>query len=416
MLLIGTDAVMALAIAMCFLMLGYVLRKKVKFLDASCLPPAVIGGLLFSLMTLALHSAKLAEISLDTTFQSPAMIAFFTCIGFTGDFKVLKKGGKLMLIYWIFIAVICQVQMLIPFTIAKLLDFSPVYAVLAGTTTMVGGHGNGGAFGATAESLGYAAGEVVGLACATFGMIGGALTGGPFAKRMIEKYNLKPSEEDLKYVETQKEEAQKDGVLDLVIVLKHVTILVVTMAVGTVFASLLTKFIANVFHTDITLPAYVGGMILAIIVRNVDEKTHFLHLHEALMERINDIMISVYLALAMCSMKLWQLVSLFIPLLIILTLQVLFDLVYTRFVVYPTLKKVSGSAFDAAVMCSGFLGHTLGATPNAIANMSTVTEKYGPSRLAMLIVPPTGSFLADIVNIPTIVVFFNLAVKMAGAG
>lgn len=416
MWMIGTDAVTALAIAMCFLMMGYVLRRKIPFLDTCCLPAAVVGGLLFSMITLVLHNANLAEVSLDTTFQGPAMVAFFTCIGLGGDFKILKKGGKLLLVYWLFIAIIVLVQSLIPIAVSQITHFDPVYAVLAGTTTMVGGHGNGGSFGTTAEQFGYAAGNTVGLACATFGMIGGALTGGPFARRMIEKYQLEPNNEDVDFAREQAENCRKEGPLSLEVVLKHVTFLVIVMAIGTVLAKYATNAISNLLggSMTITLPDYVGGMVLAIILRNVDEKFHFVNLNHSLVERMNDIMISVYLALAMCSMKLWQLASLFIPLLLILFLQVLFDLVYTRFMVFPTLKKVGGSAYDAAVMCSGFLGHTLGATPNAISNMSTVTEKYGPSRTAMLIVPPTGSFLADVVSIPTIVIFFNIALNLAG--
>ena len=408
MFLIRTDAVIALALCMCFLMLGYLIRRKFPFFERMCLPAPVIGGLLCSCLTLGLYLADIATIEMDTTFQGPAMIAFFTCIGLTGDFKTLKTGGKLMLVYWFFIAVIVVVQMIIPFTVSHFMDISPVYAVLAGCTTMVGGHGNGGAFGSTAESLGYIGATTVGLACATFGVISGSLTGGPLGRRLIEKHGLKPNLEDIEHIRVVNEESNKEGPLCLQVVLKNVTFLAVTMALGVLLSQYISSFLGRV-----TLPAYVGGMILAIIFRNIDEKTHIININHPLIERINDVMISVYLALAMCSMKLWELASLFIPLLVILACQVLFCYVYTRFVVFPILAKVGKSGYDAAVMCSGFMGHCLGATPNALSNMTAVIERYGPSRKAMLIVPPTGSFLADVVSIPTIVVCFNIAVNMA---
>lgn len=405
MLMIGTSAIGGLAVAMCMLMLGYVLRRKIQFFEKCCFPAAVVGGLLFALIHFALHQTGVAEISLDTTFQSPAMVTFFTCIGFSADFKTIKKGGLLLVVYWLFCAVLAVAQNTLAFGMSYVVNISPVYAVLAGTTTMMGGHGNGGAFGLTAQEMGYAAGQAVGLACATFGLISGSLAGGPFARSIIERKKLSPSTDDWEYAQEIAKESSTRPAADLHSVLKTVTFIAVTMTIGAIAADFISRFLG-----DVTLPNYVGGMFMGAILRNVNEKFHFIDLDFMLIDRISEIMLSVYLALAMSSMLLWQLIDLFVPLLIILGCQLVFVLLYARVLVFPTLTKVGGNGYDAAVMCSGLLGHGLGATPNAIANMEAVTEKYGPSKKAMLVVPLVASVLIDFVMIPTIVTFFNIAI------
>ena len=403
---IHLDAIGTLALALVLLLLGNYLRNHVSFLERFCIPAPVAGGFTFSFIHCILYMAGILCFEFDTAYQSPAMIAFFTCVGLATSVKGLKKGGKDIVVYYVLCCVLVTVQSILSIVLSFATGIEPIYGFLAGSTTMVGGHGNGGSFGQTITDMGYAAGLTVGMACATFGLVCGKLLGGPFANHLIKKFKLDPSRADTSFdepVETLDGEVGEDhSNLNL---MKHIAYIAVIMTIGGFIVAKISNLINGV-----TLPAYVGGMFLGVIVRNVNEKTKLIHFNQRTIDGMQDVFLSVFLSIAMMSLKLWQLIDLAIPLLIILFAQVAFIILFARFICFPLL----GKTYDTAVMLAGMIGHGLGATPNAIANITSVTSKYGPSKKAMFIVPIIAAAFLDLYLLPAIVVTFNVAVNLMG--
>ncbi|GAA0718210.1 sodium/glutamate symporter [Clostridium malenominatum] len=396
-LTLKVNMISTLTLALLLLFLGSFLRKKVAFFERFCIPAPVIGGLSFSILALILKQSNIITISMDTTFQSPFMIVFFTTVGLGGSFALVKKGGKLLLIYWALCSFLAVAQNAIGVAVAKVVGLHPMLGVMMGAVSMEGGHGAAAAFGPTAEALGVTGATTVAVAAATFGLISGGLIGGPIAKYLIDKNNLKPAVEETMEEESYKEAA---GITDSKITaqgfLKHLAIIFVCMTVGSIACDFIAK-------TGTVLPGYVGAMFAAVIFRNINDKTKTFKLDFNTIDLMGDVSLGAFLSMALMTLKLWELTAVAGPMLVVLFAQVAFMLVFTIFIVFNTL----GKNFDAAVMASGMAGHGLGATPNAIANMGAVTEKYGPSTKAFLIVPLVGAFLIDLVGIPNIVWFIN---------
>lgn len=398
-LTLKVDMIATLALALLLLFLGTYLRKKINFFERFCIPAPVIGGLLFSILALILKQSNIITISMDTTFQSPFMIAFFTTIGLGASFGLVKKGGKPLIIYWILCSIMAVMQNVIGVSMAKLVHIHPVLGVMMGAVSMEGGHGAAAAFGPTAEALGVPSATTVAIAAATFGLIAGGLIGGPIAKYLIDKYDLKPTEVNELVGESYKEAAgisEKSNVTSSVFLLQ-LAVITVCMTIGAMASTWITK------TTGAALPGYVGAMFTAVIFRNLNDKFKIVKLDFYTIDLIGDVSLGVFLSMALMTLKLWELASLAGPMIVVLMAQVVFMIFYTLFIVFKAL----GKDFDAAVMAAGMAGHGLGATPNAIANMGAVTEKYGPSTKAFLIVPLVGAFLIDLVGIPNIVWFMN---------
>lgn len=406
-LTIQMDSISTLALALCMLLCGYSLQKNSHLLQRLCLPDVVVGGFIFMLIRMVLHIVGIIEFEMDTAFQSPAMIAFFTCIGVMTDLHRNNAFSKLLLKYWGICAILAIVQNVIGLGIAIALQVSPVYGILAGTTTMMGGHGNGSAFGLTASDLGFSNGQEIGIACATFGMICGALIGSPFAKLLIDRYHLVPSEINVvqaSSVEAESTKGNQIGRSKTIHLIKNISVIALIMVIGSCLASFISGFFNN-----IVLPEYIGGMFLGLIVRNTLFSKYRHTIDYSMISDISNIFLSVFLSISMVSIELWKLKDIAAVLLIILFAQVLFILLYSRCFVFPFL----GHNYDAAIMCAGLIGHGLGATPNAIANMDSVCEKCGDSNVAMFVVPAVASSLIDLVMIPTIIIFFNFAVAIS---
>ena len=273
--------------------------------------------------------------------------------------------------------------------------------MLSSAISMVGGHGAAAAYGSTFADMGYTAAPLVGAAAATFGLISAVMVGGPVGRRLIVKYNLKPDasenfESDINTVNAAR--ATKLSSLD---VIKNVTALLVCMALGTMVSGWIGKRIGMSF------PTYVGAMFVAVIVRNLNEKFNFYNFDFAIVDGIGDVMLSLYLSIALMTLKLWELAGLIGGVLVVLICQVVFMVLVSYFVVFRLL----GKNYDAAVMCAGLCGHGLGATPSAIVNMTAVNERYGMSRRAMMIVPIVGAFLVDIIYQPQTIWFIKTFVQ-----
>lgn len=394
---IKTDMVMTTAMAAVLLIIGYVIKSKVHFLEKYCIPAPVVGGFLFMLITWLSHITGAFSFSFTTTLQSFFMLAFFTTVGLGASLALLKKGGMLLIVYWLIAGAVSIFQNVIGIAVSKMTGLEPAYALLSSAITMIGGHGAGAAYGLTFQGMGYPSGQLVGAAAATFGLISSVLVGGPVARRLIEKNQLKPDPtEDLDTSITEIN-AASGHVLTSLDIMKNVMVILVCMALGTVVSGWIGKLI------NMEFPVYVGAMFVAVIVRNLNEKFIWYKFDYPLVDGIGDVALGLYLSIAMMTLKMWELAGLAGPMLIVLVCQVTFLVLFSYFVVFRLL----GKNYDAAVMCAGLLGHGLGATPTAIVNLTAVNDRYGMSRKAMMIVPIVGAFLVDIIYQPQTIWFIK---------
>lgn len=398
---INMDSTMTLALAGILLLIGYFIKKKVNILNKYCIPAPVVGGFLFMFVTWIGHSTGVFGFQFENLFQSTFMLAFFTTVGLGASFALLKKGGILLVIYWLICGVISILQNSLGIGISKLIGLEAPYAMLASAISMVGGHGAALSYGGTFAEMGYEIAPLVGAATATFGLISAVLVGGPLGRRLIEKNKLTPDKSenfDTSVNEVNAVSTEKLSDLDII---KNATVILICMAAGSFISGKIGKLI------NLGFPSYVGAMFVAVIVRNINEKFKFYNFNFGLVDKIGTAMLNLYLSLALMTLRLWELSGLIGGVLIILAAQVIFMVLIAYFVVFRLL----GSNYDAAVMCSGLCGHGLGATPSAIVNMTAINEKYGMSRKAMMIVPIVGAFLVDIIYQPATIWFIKMFVK-----
>ena len=398
---IKANAICTTALAAVMLLIGYWLKGKIYALQKYCIPAPVVGGFLFMFVTFIGHQSGAYAFKFDTYFQSPFMLAFFTTVGLGASVSLLKKGGTLLIVYWLVSGIISIFQNVIGIAISTVTGLEPPYALLASAISMIGGHGAAGAYGKTFVDMGYPAGMEVGAAAATFGLITAVLVGGPLARVLIEKYDLKPDDSENFDTDVETVNAADGAKLSGLDIIKNVTAILVCMAIGSVVSGWIGKLIKMDF------PTYVGAMFIAVIVRNINESAHFYNFSFSLVDSIGDVMLNLYLAIALMTLRLWELAGLLGNVVLVVAAQVLFMLAACYFIVF----RVLGSNYDAAVMCAGLCGHGLGATPSAIVNMTAVKDKYGMSRKAFMIVPIVGAFLVDIIYQPQTIAFIKFFVK-----
>lgn len=396
---INIDMIQTAGLGTLALILGTVLTHKVHFLRKFCIPAPVSGGIIFSLFTLALYQLADIKVVFDKTLQNVFMLAFFTSVGLQSDLKVLKQGGKTLIIMLLLLVVIISIQNAMPLGVTRLLDVNPLVGMAAGSISMTGGHGTAGGFAGLLEQLGLHGAGTIAMAAATFGLVAGSIIGGPIAERLISR-KLKPeqrfhrlSNED---VSTKRDrELQKVTSLSMV---KATYGLILIMAGGTLVSKVLLL-------TGITFPTYFGALILAVIARNLmsmNAKTNELIDMDATIN-VGNICLTMFLGMAMMSLELWELQNLALPLVVILFCQVGVLSLFVYFVAF----RILGKDYDAAVLVSGICGFGLGATPNAMANMSAVCNKYHYTVKPFLIVPIIGAMFADLVNTAVITLFLN---------
>lgn len=402
---IAFDPVWTTAIAALLLLVGYGLRRRVRFFENYCIPAPVIGGMLMAIIALILHHSGGASVKFNTAMQSPMMLAFFTTVGIGGSFALLKKGGKSLIIYLVFCWFLAVFQNGLGSGLAKIFGIHPALGIMAGAVSLEGGHGAAAAFGPMAEKLGVNSATAVAIASATYGLISGSLLGGPIASWLIKrkKVSIEASQEAI-YQKTASEAMKADEEIEVTSdnVIKSLALVLLCMALGAFLSGKLKE------STGFDLPGYVGGMFVAVIIRNINDATHTLKIRTKSLNLISDVSLGIFLTMAMMSLRIWDLYDLALPLMSILVIQTLAIAALAIFVLFPLL----GSDYDAAVMCSGFMGHGLGATPNAVANMGSVCERYGVmSHKAFLIVPLCGAVLIDLVGLPNIVWFINFLTR-----
>lgn len=393
------------------LVLGMCLTRRVKWLQRFCIPSPVSGGIVFSVVSLMLYKLWNVELVFDGTLKDVFMLVFFTSVGFQSNLKVLRRGGSTLLLMLGVLAFIIVVQNVLPLGIAWIMGVNPLVGMAAGSISMAGGHGTAGGFSAVLEGMGLSGAGTIAMAVATFGLIMGSVTGGPLAERLIrtkltaehlepKDYEVDPAMAGLesdeaspagraKHISSNEQEFQQYA--------KATYALLIVVAAGSLMSWLLQQ-------TGVTFPTYFGALIVAAIVRNVAEVcklTPKMELDKIV--SVGNICLSVFLGMAMVSLKLWELESLALPLVVMLVAQVVAMALIAYFVAFNIL----GRDYDAAVLVAGICGFGLGATPNAMANMSAVCYKYHYSVKPFLIVPIIGAMFVDLINTGFITMFLN---------
>ena len=391
---IQLDMYQTLAAAVLVLMLGAYLKSKIHFLEQFCIPAPVVGGLLFAIFTCICYVTGVAEFSFDDTLREVCMVFFFTSVGFQANLKVLKSGGKSLVVFLGLVILLIVSQNLVAVGMSKLLGLSPLIGMCTGSIPMVGGHGTAGAFGPVLEDFNISGATTICTAAATFGLICGSLIGGPLGKRLIEKKKLLetaiPEDDSLLVEEEEKHERHTNMYAAAVFQL------ILAIGLGTIFSYFLTK-------TGMTFPIYIGAMIAAALFRNIGEYSGKFTIHIGEINDLGGISLSLFLGIAMITLKLWQLADLALPLFILLAVQALLIAVFTYFLEF----NIMGRDYDAAVLVAGTCGFGMGATPNAMANMQAICEKYTTSVKAYLLIPLVGSLFADFINSLVITFFIN---------
>jgi glutamate:Na+ symporter, ESS family len=382
------------------LLLGRLILARVRILRTYTIPEPVVGGLLVALLVFALRSALRVEVHFDTTLQTPLMLTFFATIGLNADMASLKAGGRALIIFLGVVAGLLVMQDALGIGLAWALGQDRLLGLVGASVTLSGGHGTGAARAKVfAERHGLASATEIALACATFGLILGGLIGGPVARFLIARYRLAPAPETGVSDTIGFEQPKAVRPITVEAVIETVALIAVCLAVGAVLSSWLTG-------TAFELPTFVGVLFVGVILRNGLALPGWYQPFELAVSLLGNVSLALFLAIALMSLRLWDLASLALPLLAILVAQALAMAAYAIFVTFC----VMGRNYDAAVLAAGHCGFGLGATPTAIANMQAITERFGPSRLAFLVVPMVGAFFIDIANAIVIKLFLLLPI------
>lgn len=389
---INLDMLQTMTIAILVYYLGNFIKTKIRIIDKFCIPAPVVGGIIFALLNLFLKESNLMQINLDTTLQKPFMMVFFTTIGLSASVKLIKKGGKHVIIFFLISVMLIICQNLMGVTIAKLLNTHPFLGLISSSITMVGGHGTGAAFGALFEkSYNFKGATTAAMASATFGLITGSMIGGPIARKLIIKNKLKQSEHEAEIINTNKNEK-----ISYEEIFRMLLIIMISISTG----SVIELYLSN---KGLTFPSYITTMIVASLILNLGEFTGKWSINEKCTDILGKIGLNIFLSMALINLKLWELKDLALPIIIILIAQTLLMFIFSYFISF----KLCGRDYDAAVLSSGFCGFGMGATPNGMANMEALVEKYGPAPRAFFILPIVGAFFVDFANSIIITLFIN---------
>jgi len=408
--MLSLDLVQTIAFAGIVLFVGYGLCRFIRPLSRYNIPAPVVGGLIVALIILVARQFDFMPFQFDTTLRDPLMIAFFTTIGFGASLSLLKVGGPQVLIFFIIATVAAVFQNVIGALIALPFGLHPLFGVLSGSVTLTGGPATGLAFAPLFEQAGVRGASTIAIAAAMFGIICGGLFGGPVGTFLIDRFKLrKPRRQKGEMPEVIAEHVVEDKMpepketapvgedQESYVLLKNLVVLLVAMWIG----SWLSRGFAAL---GFTLPAYIGAMFVAAIIRNFDDVTHWIGLSQRTLDDLGHVALSLFLVLALMTLKLWELAGLVLPLFIVLVGQVILIAI---FCIWPVFKFM-GRDYEAAVMSSGFYGFMMGTTANAMANMKVLVDKYGRAPRAFLVVPMVGAFFIDFTNALLITVCLNI--------
>lgn len=413
------DLVFTLALAALFLFIGYALQRRIKFLARSSIPAPAIGGLLFALIALLLYTRGALGMTIDTSLRAPLQTVFFTTIGLGATLALLRAGGWRMGFFWLIASVTAVVQNLVGIGVARAMSAPAPLGIICGALTLTGGPATGLAFTDRFEPLGiHGAGALI-IASATFGIFMASIVGNPVATALIRRFRLKSrpeareikkeadqfwavgpvgeGEADVPRMEKKPDETKRP--LTGVTLLKTLMLILLIMGLGALIGKGMTKLgemlpKGSILAALVTLPGYIGAMIVAAIARNLDDRYGWLKVDARAVDALGTIALALFLVIALMDLKLWQLAGLALPMLVILAVQVVVMIAYAVMVTFVLM----GRDYEAAVTASGHIGFGLGITPNAVANMEALTETYAPAPRSFLIVPVVGGFFIDVSN------------------
>lgn len=410
-----------LILATLVLLLGRFLVKRIKFLADFNIPEPVAGGLVAALIIYLLNLTLGYSFNFASGLQTAFMLMFFASIGLSADFTRLKSGGTPLVVFLVVVSAFIMLQDLVGVILAKIVGLPPLMGLVAGSITLTGGHGTAGAWGAVFENkYGIAGATTLGIACATYGLVAGGLIGGPVAKRLIKSlgHDALPTPQNQTDVEKLAERqslyhtqhvAQADDSKEIFerpdsirLITASSTIETLALFAGALaFADLMTTVSKG---TWFELPTFVWALGGGVVIRNVLTLGFNFDMFDRAIDVFGNASLSLFLAMALLSLKLWQLTGLAVPILMILVVQTIVMWLYANFVTF----RVMGKNYDSAVLAAGHCGFGMGATPTAIANMQAITDRYGPSPKAFLIVPMVGAFFVDLVNATVLQIFTKL--------
>ena len=395
---IKMDMIQTVGLAVIILILGRFLRKKVKFFETYCIPSPVVGGFLFAIINLILRKTNLVIFEFDNTLQSFFMTLFFTSIGFNASWRLLKVGGKKVVMFLIMAVTLVILQNIVAVGVGYLTGVDPLIALLTGSTAMTGGHGTAAAMAPIVEELGHTGAKSVAIAAATFGLIAGSSLGGPLANRLIKGKKLEVVAEKVDNEKMRNDEFLFNNdvrKLDGENFAKAFFLILLSMFIGSYVSTFLNQFL--------NFPNYIGPMIVAAVLRNISDNTTKFDLHYEEVHILEDVSLNLFLGMAMISLRLWELSSVAGQLAVLLLAQALLAWVFIYFVTF----RFMGRNYDAAVLSAGHVGFGLGATPNGIANMQSVCDKYKHSHIAFFVMPIVGALFIDFFNVAIISGFFS---------
>lgn len=389
------------------LLVGRVLVSRVGVLSKFNIPEPVVGGLIAAVLGLALHQVNGFSIQIEKGLQDGFMLMFFASIGLSADFKRLRSGGWPLVLFTLLVTGFIVVQNFVGLSLATLLGLKPITGLITGSITLVGGHGTAGGWGQIFESdFGVQGAVALGMACATFGLVCGGLIGGPVARRLMKKVELpaevKPIADGVKTrSKIVFEQPHKKRSITADSTIETLALFAICLASASYLSTLMAEHFSD---SSFVIPTFVWALASGVVVRNLLTRGFKITVFERSIGVIGNVSLSLFLAMALLSLELWMIKDLAIPLIIILGVQAVVMVLFATFIVF----RVMGKDYDAAVLAGGFCGFGMGATPTAVANMQAVTDRYGSSYKAFLIVPMVGAFFVDIINAAMLAVITSL--------
>jgi len=401
------DLYQTLAAAGAVYIAGRFLKLHFSVFEKFCIPSAVVGGVLFAILNCLLSVSHVWRFHLDGDVLELGLILFFSSMGYMVSGKMVRKGGnalfqgsRMVIKMALLVLGLILLQNFVGILSAKIFGLPSLFGLISGSIPLVGSFGTAGAFGPVLERLGVQNAVSIGFEAATFGMIAGSILGGPIGENLIFRHHLLPSiPEGAAGQGTQKGKSPEKPlpVIHFPNFMSGFVQLLIAMGFGTFVSHLFAVF-------DIIVPAYIGAMISAIIIRNTGEYSHLYTVYPDEIHVLGTLFLNIFLSCALMQMNLWQQASLFLPLMATLLIQTLLVAGFAYFIVF----KAMGSDYDAAIMASGICGFTMGALPNAVANMNALCERFGPAPIAYFVIPLIGAFVVDFFNMTTIMILINL--------
>ena len=389
-----------LIISIVVLYLGNILTRRISLLSKYSIPQAVTGGLLISLIILLIVKLGGPKIEFELQLRDALLLVFFSTIGLSAKFSRLKEGGRPLLILLLCASVFLVVQDFTGVLLAKLFGAHPAYGLFAGSISFAGGHGTAIAWGQEAEAAGLHNAELIGIAFATFGLVGGGIIGGPVAELLMKRNRLQSAQSSQEHSMMGEDDAvlKSSGPVTMSRILETIMILAVCVSFGDLVNRLF-------FGAGLKLPGFLTSMMIGIVITNL-AAVFSKEIRQHDFDKVGEIALQLFLSMSLMSMDLNALTQILGTVFIVLIVQMVVITLFAIFIVF----RLAGKDYDAAVICAGFTGLGLGSTPVAIANMSAITSKYGPSLKAFLVVPLIGAFFIDLVNALVIKFFIGLPI------